>query len=111
MEIASDTKLAKYFRSAFKQVLAESTLLVKFEASCLQMSGQCWEVWSGLGPSSPSSSTLLLKELSGSDLTPPPLPLDKVASVLTKVSQKIPEKDKEVAKVRLVCFIRDLNQF
>ena len=96
LETAPDSKLNKYFRSVFKQITPDNALPVKFAARCLQRSSSCWEVWSGLGPSSPPSTVLLLKELRPA---PPPLPVDKLASTLMKVSQKLPESEKELAKV------------
>ncbi len=106
LKVASDVKLAKYLRATFKiATLAENELAVKaavqFSARCLRASGNSWEAWSSLGPSSPSASLLVLKELA-LDVAPPPLSLDQLASVITKVSLKIPEKEREMAKVSWV---------
>lgn len=98
LETASDSKLSKYFRSVFKQITLDNDLPVKFTARCLQRSPSCWEVWSGLGPSSPPSTVLLLKELRPA---PPPLPMDKLANTLKRVSQKLPEAEKELTKVTI----------
>jgi hypothetical protein len=100
LEVTSDSKLSKYFRSVFKQISQENPLPVKFAARCLQKSSSCWEVWSGLGPSSPPSTALLLKELQP---VPPPLPVDQLASTLRKVAQRLPEVEKEMAKVTVCC--------
>ena len=99
LRATADKKLSKYFTATFKQVSLENPVAVKFAAGCLLKSGSSWEAWSGLGPASPASSAALLKELSEQDLTVPGISVDRLASVLTKVSQKLPEKDKELAKV------------
>ena len=117
LEAASDKKLGKYFISTFKEISSENPLPAKFAASCLQHSEASWEAWSGHTHSSSSSSAIILRELCGRVLTPPPVSLQKLAEVLTKVAKKLPEKDKELAKVcvlfvvcvcRCVCSVYDV---
>ena len=98
--------LHKYFRIAFKQTTPDNDLLLGFSVRCLQESGRCWEVWSEVGPSSPASCTILLKELNmaaKSSPTPVLLPLDKVADILGKLTRKLSEKERALARVRPFC--------
>lgn len=113
LKAASEKQLAGYFEAVVMNLSTENLLPVKFAASCLQFSGPSWEVWSGKGPSQQlASSAILLKELSGRDLaTPMPhISFERLASMLTKVSQKLPEKDREIAKVcRLYLSMKDIS--
>ena len=99
LELASDALLGKYFRSIFKLLSSGDTTLVTFSTGCLLRSRSCWEAWSRLGPTSPSTTTALLKELSSGKVAPPPLPMSEVTAILNKLASAN-EKNKEMAKVR-----------
>ena len=99
LKSAPDAEVPKYFRLAFKVASADNELAVEFAAGCLRKSGRSWEAWSTHGPSSPSSSLLVVKELALDVAPPPGLPLERLAAVITKIAQKIPDKEKELAMV------------